>query len=114
MIASGGPGRLIQVVSMLGERGVPNTAAYGATQAGLLQLIRTLSLEWARQNIRINGIGLGWLESDPLLTASGISTDGLLRYLPTKRLGRTEEIGAIAVYLASDRADMMTGQTFWV
>lgn len=114
MIARGTSGRLIQVVSMLGERGVPNTAAYGATQAGLLQLIRTLSLEWARQNIRINGIGLGWLESDPLLTASGISTDGLLRYLPTKRLGRTEEIGAIAVYLASDRADMMTGQTFWV
>ena len=99
---------------MLGERGVPNTAAYGATQAALLQLIRTLSLEWARKNIRINGIGLGWIEGDPILDGAGAATDRLLRYLPTKRFGRPDEIGAIAVYLASDRADMMTGQTLWV
>lgn len=110
MKAQGG-GRLIQVVSMLGERGVPNTAAYGTTQAGLLQLIKTLSLEWARSSIRINGIGLGWLEGDPLL---GASPDRLLRYLPTKRLGKPDEVGAIAVYLASEAADLMTGQTFWV
>jgi NAD(P)-dependent dehydrogenase (short-subunit alcohol dehydrogenase family) len=110
MKAQGG-GKLIQVVSMLGERGVPNTAAYGTTQAGLLQLIKTLSLEWARSSIRVNGIGLGWLEGDPLL---GDNPDRLLRYLPTKRLGKPDEVGAIAVYLASDAADLMTGQTFWV
>ena len=110
MKAQGG-GKLIQVVSLLGERGVPNTAAYGATQAGLLQLIKTLSLEWARSSIRVNGIGLGWLEGDPLL---GDNPDRLLRYLPTKRLGKPDEVGAIAVYLASDAADLMTGQTFWV
>ena len=110
MQARGG-GKLIQVVSMLGERGVPNTAAYGATQSGLLQLIKTLSLEWARSEIRINGIGLGWLEGDPML---GEAPDRLLRYLPTRRLGRPDEVGAIAVYLASDDSDLMTGQTFWV
>lgn len=110
MQARGG-GKLIQVVSMLGERGVPNTAAYGATQSGLLQLIKTLSLEWARSGIRINGIGLGWLEGDPML---GEAPDRLLRYLPTRRLGRPDEVGAIAVYLASDDSDLMTGQTFWV
>jgi NAD(P)-dependent dehydrogenase (short-subunit alcohol dehydrogenase family) len=110
MKARGG-GKLIQVVSMLGERGVPNTAAYGATQAGLLQLIRALSLEWARSSIRVNGIGLGWLEGDPML---GPSPDRLLRYLPTKRLGRPDEVGPLAVYLASDDSDMMTGQTLWV
>jgi NAD(P)-dependent dehydrogenase (short-subunit alcohol dehydrogenase family) len=113
MLASGGPGRLIQVVSMLGERGVPNTAAYGATQSALLQLIKTLSLEWARKNIRVNGIGVGWMEGDPILDGAGAATERLLRYLPTKRFGRPDEIGAIAVYLASDRADMMTGQTLW-
>jgi NAD(P)-dependent dehydrogenase (short-subunit alcohol dehydrogenase family) len=110
MKARGG-GKLIQVVSMLGERGVPNTAAYGTTQAGLIQLVKTLSLEWARSTIRINGIGLGWLEGDPML---GDNPDRLLRYLPTKRLGRPDEVGAIAVYLASDDSDLMTGQTFWV
>jgi 3-oxoacyl-[acyl-carrier protein] reductase len=108
---AGGGGKLIQVVSLLGERGVPNTAAYGATQAGMLQVIRTLSLEWARSSIRINGIGLGWMEGDPML---GEAPDRLLRYLPTKRLGKPDEVGAIAVYLSSDAADLMTGQTFWV
>jgi len=67
MMAGGKSGRIIQVVSILAERGVPNTATYGATQAGLMALIRTLSLEWARTNIRINGIGLGWMERDPLI-----------------------------------------------
>jgi len=74
-------------------------------------VIRTLSLEWARSSIRINGIGLGWLEGDPML---GESPDRLLRYLPTKRLGKPDEVGPIAVYLSSDAADLMTGQTFWV
>jgi NAD(P)-dependent dehydrogenase (short-subunit alcohol dehydrogenase family) len=114
MLADGKGGRIIQVASMLGERGVPHTATYGATQAGLLALIKSLSLEWARQGIRVNGIGLGWMERDPLLEAAGASADRLLRYLPTKRLGRASEVGAIAVYLASDQADMMTGQTLWV
>jgi NAD(P)-dependent dehydrogenase (short-subunit alcohol dehydrogenase family) len=110
MLAHGG-GRIVQVVSLLGERAVPNTAAYGAYQAGLVQMIRALSLEWARQNIRVNGIGLGWFEEDPMLAAA---PEGLLRYLPMRRLGRPEEVGAIAVYLASDASDMMTGQVVWV
>ena len=109
----GNGGRMIQVVSILGERGVPNTAAYGATQAALLGLIRGLSLEWARSNIRINGLGVGWLEGDPLLADDG-QTARLLRYLPTRRLGRADEVGPVAVYLASGAADMMTGQTLWV
>jgi NAD(P)-dependent dehydrogenase (short-subunit alcohol dehydrogenase family) len=112
MLAHGG-GRLVQVVSLLGERGVANTAAYSACQAGLIQLIRALAIEWARRDVRVNGIGLGWFEGDPLL-ASSPQPDGLLRYLPTRRLGRPEEVGALAVYLASDASDMMTGQVIWV
>jgi len=129
MLARDG-GKIICIVSVLGERGLPHTAAYGACQAGLIQLIRALSLEWARRNVRINGIGLGWFEGDPLLPnplapspegkgeSPSPSGEGLgervTRYLPTRRLGRPEEVGALAVYLASDAADMMTGQTIFV
>lgn len=105
-------GRIIQAVSLVGERGVPNTAVYGACQAGLIQSVKALALEWARTGVRINAIGLGWMEGDPL--ASGPGSDRLTRYLPTKRLGRPDEAGPVAVYLASDAADMMTGQTLWV
>ena len=134
MLAQGG-GRIIQLVSMPGKRGVPNSAAYGACQAGLIQVVRTLALEWARRNVRVNGIGLGWFEGDPLVGESpllgtsphpspipegegaGVRAspgDQLVRYLPMRRLGRAEEVGALAVYLASDAADMMTGQTVWL
>ncbi len=121
-----GAGRIIQVVSLVGERGVPNTAAYAACQAGLIQLVNVLALEWAREHVRINAIGLGWMEGDPLVSSphpsplpegegAVVSADErLLRYLPTRRLGRADEVGAVAVYLASDAADMMTGQVLWV
>jgi NAD(P)-dependent dehydrogenase (short-subunit alcohol dehydrogenase family) len=109
MLARGG-GRIVQVVSLVGERGVPNTAAYAACQAGLIQLVRVLALEWARENVRVNAIGLGWMEDDPLI---GDDSTRLTRYLPTRRLGRADEVGALAVYLASDAADMMTGQVLW-
>lgn len=110
LLAQGG-GRIIQTVSLVGERGVPNTAAYAACQAGLIQLVKVLALEWARENVRVNAIGLGWMEGDPLV---GDSPERLTRYLPTRRLGRADEVGAVAVYLASDAADMMTGQVLWV
>jgi NAD(P)-dependent dehydrogenase (short-subunit alcohol dehydrogenase family) len=111
MLAGGGPGRLVLVHSLLAVRGVPNTAAYGACQAGLTGLIRALSLEWARQDLRINGLGLGWFEDDPLVARDAAR---LARFLPTRRFGRPEEVGATAVYLLSDAADMMTGQTLYV
>ncbi len=105
-------GRVICVLSILGERGLPHTAAYGACQAGLMQLVRALSLEWARRNVRVNAIALGWLEGDPLLGEE--TSAALVKYLPARRLGRPEEVGPLAVYLASDAADMMTGQTIFV
>jgi NAD(P)-dependent dehydrogenase (short-subunit alcohol dehydrogenase family) len=111
MLAGGSPGRLVVVHSLLAVRGVPNTAAYAACQAGLTGLIRALSLEWARQDLRINGLGLGWFEDDPLVARDAAR---LARFLPTRRFGRPDEVGATAVYLLSDAADMMTGQTLYV
>ncbi len=110
MLEHGG-GRIVQVVSLVGERGVPNTGPYAACQAGLIQLVRTLALEWARRNIRVNAIGLGWMEDDPLV---GGAAEWLTRYIPARRLGRADEVGALAVYLAADAADMMNGQVVWV
>jgi NAD(P)-dependent dehydrogenase (short-subunit alcohol dehydrogenase family) len=107
-----GSGRVICVLSMLGERGLPNTAAYGACQAGVAQLVRALSLEWARHGVRLNAIALGWFENDPLMPEEASAS--LVKYLPARRLGRPEEVGPVAVYLASDAADMMTGQTVFV
>jgi NAD(P)-dependent dehydrogenase (short-subunit alcohol dehydrogenase family) len=112
MLESGNRGRIILVHSVLAERGLPNTAAFGATQAALAHLVRALSLEWARTNLRINGIAVGWIEGDPLVPEA--DAQRLARYLASKRLGRADELGALAVYLASNAADMMTGQSIAV
>jgi NAD(P)-dependent dehydrogenase (short-subunit alcohol dehydrogenase family) len=106
-------GRIINVVSLLAERGMVNGAAYCAAQAGVMNLTRALALEWARSGITVNAIGAGWTEGMGLL-ADEDARRQLERYLPSKRLARPEEIAGMAVYLASDTAEYLTGQVVWV
>jgi NAD(P)-dependent dehydrogenase (short-subunit alcohol dehydrogenase family) len=106
-------GRIINVVSLLAERGLVNGAAYCAAQAGVMNLTRALALEWARSGITVNAIGAGWTEGMGLL-ADEDARRQLERYLPGKRLATPEEIAGVAVYLASDAAEYLTGQVVWI
>jgi len=106
-------GRIINVVSLLGERGMTNGSAYCAAQAGVLNLTRALALEWARSGITVNAIGAGWTEGMGMLADETLRQQ-LTRYLPTKRLAQPYEIGEAAVYLASDTTDFLTGQVLWI
>ncbi len=108
-----GSGRIINISSTLGERGMVNGSAYCAAQAGVLNLTRALALEWARNGITVNAIGAGWTEGMGIIGGE----DGKLqleRYLPYKRLARPDEIAGVAVYLASDAAVYLTGQVIWI
>jgi NAD(P)-dependent dehydrogenase (short-subunit alcohol dehydrogenase family) len=106
-------GRIINVASVLGERGMINGAAYCAAQAGVFNLTRALALEWARGGVKVNAIGAGWTEGMGII-ADDESRQKLERYLPYKRLARPAEIAGAAVYLASDAADYLTGQVVWI
>lgn len=106
-------GRIINVGSVLGERGMANGAAYCAAQAGVFNLTRALALEWARNGIKVNAIGAGWTEGMGIIAAEE-TRQQLERYLPYKRLAKPEEIAGAAVYLASDAADYLTGQVVWI
>jgi len=106
-------GRIINVSSVLGERGMINGAAYCAAEAGVFNLTRALALEWARNGIKVNAIGAGWTEGMGII-GDDETRQQLERYLPYKRLAKPEEIAGAAVYLASDAADYLTGQVVWI
>ncbi len=113
MIDNGG-GRVVNVTSALGERGLPNVAAYCIAKGGVTQLTKAAALEWGPSGVYVNGLGLGWIEGDPIAVSNPELVERLQRYLPMHRLGSPDEVGALAVYLGSDACGYMSGHTVYV
>lgn len=111
-------GKVINVASMLAAVGLPGYTIYSATKGAIVAFTRTLAVEWARHNIQVNCIAPGWFATD--MSAPAFRPDNarvaerLLRDVPARRTGRPEEIGPLAVYLASAASDFMTGQTIYL
>jgi gluconate 5-dehydrogenase len=76
---------------------------------GALQLTRALALEWARDGITANAIGVGWMSED-----QKAADPQLLKYIPLKRYGNPGEIGPLLGYLASDAASFLTAEFIYV
>ena len=108
MLRQGG-GRIVNISSGLSARGLSNSAVYAASQGAVKQLTSSLALEWARDGIRVNAVGAGWLTTDPT-----DPEDSLSRFIPSRRRGRPDDIAGLVVYLASDACDFVTGQTVYV
>jgi len=106
-------GRIVNISSVLAERGMANGSAYCAAQAGVLNLTRALALEWARTGVTVNAVGAGWIDAGGFLADETMKRQ-LERYLPYKRLAEPEEISGAVVYLASDAAAYLTGQVVWI
>ncbi len=107
-------GRIINVVSVLGERGMANASAYCAAQGGILNLTRALAQEWADNGITVNAIAQGWLEDAAALNGGDEASKKTVRFIPMKRTGKAAEVAPLAVYLASDASGYVTGQTLFV
>lgn len=115
MIAQGG-GSIINTASMSAHIvNIPQPqCAYNASKAGVVQLTKSLAIEWASKKVRVNSISPGYIGTD--LTLNSPTLKPLIaeweRLSPLKRLGRPEELQAIAVYLAGDASDFTTGSDF--
>ncbi len=99
-----GYGRVVNLVSILADRGVPDAARFGASQGAVLGFTRSLGLEWARKGVTVNALGLGFYEGVPGPQADPELGGVLQRYIPVKRLGRPEDLQGALVYLVSNEA----------
>jgi NAD(P)-dependent dehydrogenase (short-subunit alcohol dehydrogenase family) len=106
-------GRIVNMASGLARRGVSNSAVYCAAMGGIMQFTRALAIEWARENITVNGIGPGWF-SEKVMSKEEAEKDPLIRYIPLRRKGQPTDLAALVVYLSSDAGSYVTGQTFFI
>lgn len=103
-------GRIVNLSSVVAERGNPGQANYAAAKAGLLGFTRTIAREMARKGVTCNAITPGLIETD--MTAD--VADGWLAQVPAGRMGRPDEVAAAVAFLCSEEAAYVNGSTLAV
>jgi glucose 1-dehydrogenase len=114
MVKQGGAGRIINVSSVHEDLPMLTNAPYCATKGGVRMLMRTIAVELAPHGITVNNIAPGAVDTpmDAPLKEDANQMHELLSEIPLGRMGKPEEIAALAVYLASEEAAYVTGSTF--
>lgn len=114
MLQRGG-GVIVNINSVLAERGVPNATLYCAAKGAVRNLVRAMSLEWARRGVRLNMLECGWTdEQGSPAIEPGEFSEKLVKYLPYRRLLKPEEIAGALLYLVSPAASFVTGESIAV
>ena len=107
-------GRIITITSVVGTTGNPGQANYAASKGGLTAMSKALAQELASRNITVNCVAPGFITSPMTDVLPDAQKEALMTRIPAGRLGEGAEIGAAVVYLASDEAAYVTGQTLHV
>lgn len=115
MVDKGKGGSIVNIASILAEFGCKGEAAYCASKAGVVQLTRTMALELARHNIRVNAIAPGYFTSE--MTTSYFDTEHgqrMIKGIPMRRVGDPAELDAALLTLAGPGGSFMTGSVVTV
>jgi 3-oxoacyl-[acyl-carrier protein] reductase len=99
-------GRIINVVSLSGIKGLPGQANYSAAKAGVIGATKALAQEVAKKNVTVNAVAPGFIQSD---MTKDLDETQLKTLIPMNRFGRPEEVAEIVGFLASDKSSYITG-----
>ncbi|MEH7178183.1 SDR family NAD(P)-dependent oxidoreductase [Neobacillus vireti] len=109
-------GKIINISSVGGAKPYKRIAPYTASKAAVIHLTKSLAAEWARYNIRVNSIAPGLIgtEINAMERENKEWLEGAVKAIPLRRLGEPKDISQIALFLLTDAADYITGQTFYI
>ena len=107
-------GRIINITSIVGVTGNPGQANYCASKAGIIGFSKSLAQEIASRNVTVNCVAPGFIESAMTEKLNDKQKDAIMSAIPMKRMGKGSEIASSVVYLASNEAAYVTGQTLHV
>ncbi|MFV3129462.1 SDR family NAD(P)-dependent oxidoreductase [Niveispirillum sp. KHB5.9] len=114
MLSRPGGGRIINISSIIGQRGYTGLAAYAATKAGLDGLTRALAREVGRRQITVNSVAPGYLDTEMSGTLSAGQRDQIVRRTPLGRLGTAADVAPAILFLLGNGGAYITGQTLTI
>ena len=104
-------GRIVNIASVVGLTGNPGQANYAAAKSGMIGFGKSLAREVASRNITVNTVAPGFIRTDMTREMSELQQEALREQIPSRRLGAPQDVAAAVVYLASDAAQYVTGET---
>lgn len=107
-------GSIVNLSSTAAEFASRGQVNYAASKGGINGLTRALAKELAPRKVRVNAVAPGMIETDMSQVVRGVAGDQITKAIPLKRIGKPEEIAAVAAFLASDEASYLTGQVLRV
>lgn len=109
------PGKIVSISSIAGRDGSNLMAHYGAAKAGVINLTKTMALEWSKYGIHVNSVAPGFIETEGVKEVFGAEVVAKLAQMaPLKRAGRPEEIAYTVLFLASEASSYIQGTTVCV
>ena len=107
-------GRIINITSVVAQTGNPGQTNYVASKAGLVGLTKSMAAEVASRGITINCVAPGFVSTKMTETLTEVQQENLLKKIPMARFGVTKDVANCVLFLASDEASYLTGQTLHV